>query len=286
MLISSRQASSIQAAQELSAGRSGPEHLYRANFFGPFRVMRGDQPVDLGRRTQAKALLKWFLLHPGRMFATDQLTTLFWPDLSIAAAARNLHVALNYLRHALEPDLPARQKSTFIQRNTNNLYNFDLKQSWWADIFDIQRHLLAAQEAERQRDVATMVAHYREIAEYYRLEFLPEDAYEDIFSTHRRHYERSCTQILQRLLHLCTQLKLFDDVFAYSQQILRLDPYCESAMKAMIGVYLQQGNVSGAIHKMEDFRRLLKHDLGIEPGEELLALGKSLSETAQRSSLL
>src|SRR5437588_4152712 len=81
--------------------------FYKVHFFGPFRVMRDNQPLGepMWRRNKAKTLLKWFLLNRGRMFSADQLITWFWPDMSKASAKRNFHVAISYLRHLLEPDL-------------------------------------------------------------------------------------------------------------------------------------------------------------------------------------
>src|SRR5437867_11627106 len=111
--------------------------FYKVHFFGPFRVMRGNQPVGepMWRRNKAKTLLKWFLLNTGRMFSTDQLIAGFWPDMSKASAQRNLHVAIHYLRHLLEPDLPPRRESKYIRCNKDNLYWFERDESWWADIF-------------------------------------------------------------------------------------------------------------------------------------------------------
>src|SRR5947209_979594 len=93
--------------------------FYKVHFFGAFRVLRDNQPVGepIWRRNKAKTLLKWFLLNAGRMFSTDQLIAGFWPDMSKTSAERNLHVAIHYLRHLLEPDLPPRHESKYIRRN-------------------------------------------------------------------------------------------------------------------------------------------------------------------------
>jgi DNA-binding SARP family transcriptional activator len=254
--------------------------LYRVYFFGPFRIMRGSQSVGelVWRRNKAKSLLKWFLLNPSRRFSSAQLIELLWPDTERLAGLRNLHVTINYLRHLLEPELLPHQESKFICRNKNNFYWFELDESWWADIFDVQRLVTLAREAELNGDLEAVILHHSKIAGYCSAGFLPADAYEDTFALYRRQYERIYKQVLESLIHLCSQLSMFDEVFSYSHQALLVDPYCEPAIKAIISAYFLQGNIAGAIRKLADFQHLLKEDLGTEPSEDILVLKKKFSE--------
>jgi DNA-binding SARP family transcriptional activator len=252
---------------------------YKVHFFGPFRVIRDNQPLGepVWRRNKAKALLKWFLLNAGRRFSADQLIQSFWPDTPKVSAERNFHVAIHYLRHLLEPDLLPRQESSFIRRNKNNVYWFELNETWWADIFAVHYHYTAAREAEQRRQPAEAIAHYRQVAEYCSLGFLHEDAYEDIFSTHRRHYECIYTEVLERLMQLYAHTNEIEEVLAYAHRALLVDPYCEAAIKAIAHAYFLQGNATGAIRKLDDFQAFLKEDLGIEPGAEILSLRKRIA---------
>src|SRR5437773_4600551 len=92
--------------------------LYKVHFFGPFRVIRDNQPLGepVWRRNKAKALLKWFLLNVDGRYSTDQLIKNFWPEATRPSAERNLYVAIHYLRHLLEPNLPPRQESQYLCR--------------------------------------------------------------------------------------------------------------------------------------------------------------------------
>ena len=253
---------------------------YKVHFFGPFRVTRDDSPIGepVWRRNKAKVLLKWFLLNPGRMFSTDQLISYFWPDITRSSAERNLHVVIHYLRHLLEPDLPPRSESTYIRRNKDNLYWFELDETWWADIFDLHSHYTMAKEAEQRKEQTVAIAHYRQIVTYCSLGFLHEDAYEDAFSPYRRHYERIYTEVLERLMHLYSQVGRIDEVLTYAHHALRVDPYCEPAVKAIVDAYFHQGNTSGAIRKLDYFQAFLREDLGVEPGEDILSLRKKIIE--------
>lgn len=253
--------------------------LYRVHFFGPFRVMHDNQTVGaMWRRNKAKTLLKWFLLNTGKMFSTDQLIAAFWPNISKASALRNLYVAIHYLRHLLEPDLPPRHESTYIRRNKDNLYWFEHDESWWADIFDVRYHYTQAKEAEQRGEQAASIAHYRQVVEYSSLGFLHEDVYEEAFSPYRRHYERIYTEVLECLMHLYIQADMLDEALTYAHQALLVDPYCETAVKAIAHTYFHQGNTAGAIHQLDYFQTFLREDLGIEPGGDILSLRKSIAE--------
>jgi DNA-binding SARP family transcriptional activator len=49
-------------------------------------------------------------------------------------------------------------------------------------------------------------------------------------------------------------------------------------MSAVVNAYLQQGNVAGAIYKLNNFLRLLKQDLNIRPSQGLLLLKEKLMD--------
>jgi DNA-binding SARP family transcriptional activator len=259
---------------------SEPGTLYNVHFFGPFRVIRDNQSVGelVWRRNKAKALLKWFLLNTGRMFSADQLIKCFWPGTGKASAERNFHVAIHYLRHLLEPDLQPRCESKYIHRTKNNFYWFELDETWWADIFEVHHHYTNAKEAEQHGDLPTAILHYRQVVEYCRLGFLHEDAYEDVFSSYRHHYERIYTEVLELLIHLFTQANMVDELLAYAHHALLVDPYCEPAVKAIVYAYFRQGNTSSAIRRLDYFQTFLKEDLGIEPEEDIRSLRKKIAE--------
>src|SRR5436305_1816479 len=198
--------------------------------------------------------------------------------MSKASAQRNLHVAIHYLRHLLEPDLPPRRESKYIRCNKDNLYWFERDESWWADIFDVHYHYTQAKEAEQRGERTAAIAHYRQIVEYCSLGFLHEDVYEEAFSPYRRHYECIYTEVLERLMHLYTQADMLDEALTYAHHALLVDPYCETAVKAIAHAYFRQGNTAGAINQLDYFMISLREELGIEPGEDILSLRKSIAE--------
>lgn len=255
-----------------------PNVCYKAYLFGPFRVMRNDQLLGEPnwRRNKAKTLLKWFLLNPGKFFSADQLSKLWWPSIEQVMASKNLHITIHYLRHLLEPELESGQKSTFIRRNTRNFYWFELNENWWVDAIEVEQLTTSAKDAESRGNFAMAITHYQRIIDYYNLGFLPEEVYEDPFSPYRRYYDRAYAQIFEKLMQLCTQENRFDDVLTYGLQALSFDPYSEVAVKAIVNVYLERGNVTGAIHMLDTFQNLLKQELRLAPSKEISVLRKNI----------
>jgi DNA-binding SARP family transcriptional activator len=248
---------------------------YQAYFFGPFRVTLDGQSLgELSwRRNKAKALLKWFLLSPGDLFALEQLGRLFWPNVTPKSAMSNLHVTIHYLRHMLEPELAPGRPSTFIRRNRHNYYWFELNDVWWTDVLETQHLSTLIKEAERCKEMSRAIALSRQLISYYKQKFLPEDVYEDIFSAHRRQHDYAYTQLLKQLIQFYMHTDQLDEALSCAFQILSsVDPYSEEAVKTIVHIHLRQENTTGAIRYLDNFQSFLKQDLGIEPGEELLKL--------------
>lgn len=251
---------------------------YKAYFFGPFRVIHAEQPLGepTWRRNKAKALLKWFLLNPGDLFSVEQLSKLFWPGTHSQVAASNLHVTLHYLRHVLEPTLTSGRPSTFIRRNRHNYYWFDLHDDWWTDVADVRYLSMQAKEAEQHGELAQAFALYGQLVAYYKLTFLPEDIYEDVFSSHRRQHEYTAIQLLEHLMQLSTTMERFDEALSCALHTLSIDPYNEKAVKTLVHVHLRQGNTTGALRQLDEFEQMLHQEMGIEPGQEIIALRRSI----------
>ncbi|WP_220197267.1 AfsR/SARP family transcriptional regulator [Ktedonospora formicarum] len=247
---------------------------YSAYLFGPFRVLHAKQALGepTWRRNKAKALLKWFLLNPGELFSVEQLSKLFWHDSHPKVAASNLHVTLHYLRHVLEPSLTSGQLSTFIHRNRYNYYWFDLHDDWWTDIADVYYLSTQAKEAEQQGNLARAFALYNQLIAYYKLTFLPEDIYEDAFSSYRRQHEYAAIQTLEHLMRLSTRIEYYDEALSCALYTLSIDPYNERAVKTLVHVHLQQGNTTGALCQLNEFEQMLQQEMGIQPGKEIMAL--------------
>jgi DNA-binding SARP family transcriptional activator len=253
---------------------------YRAYFFGQFRLLSQDPQIkeERWRRNKGKSLLKWFLLNPGKLCSADRFIDLFWPDTPLETAFGNLYVTMHYLRHLLEPCLGSREASKFIHHQSNNFYWFEMDETWWTDIIEVQHLFESARELDEYGDDIKASFYYRKVVSYGCLGFLPDDESEEWLLPYRRHYEYIYLQVLVRLIQIYQQRDELEEVLEYAYLALSLDPYCEPAMKAIIDGYFKQGNVGMAIRRLDDFHHLLQRELGVEPSKDMHALRMKIME--------
>jgi DNA-binding SARP family transcriptional activator len=253
---------------------------YRAYFFGRFHVIHDSHTLgELDwRRNKVKTLLKWFLLNPGKLYSIDQLIDLFWNDIELEAATRNFHVTMHYLRHLLEPNLNPRQESSFLHRSNGSFYWFELHPTWWTDTMDIHGLYTEAKEFDQRHEYRKALFRYRKIAHYCSLGFLPDNMDESAFVPYRHQYECIYYLALVRLMHICLENNELEDVLEYAYQALRLDRYCEIAIKNIVKVYHKQDDNLRAIGKLEEFQLTLKEELGIEPSKEIRDIRNAITK--------
>lgn len=270
-MISARQGVSSLSNQNFVHPREREyQAYYRAYFFGAFRLFRENTSIgkQMRRRSKAVALLKWFLLNPGKLISADELLDLLWPDMSEDTALCNLHVSMHYLRHLLQPDLANRQESKFVRRQPNNFYWFDLDETWWADILDVPLLFDSARAYERGGNDSKAAFYHRKVISYCSVGFLPEDTPEPWLDPYIRRYEYIYSQSLQSMIQLCKQRGELEESMEYAYQALAIDPYCELATKTIIDMHLQQGNIIAASRALNDFCDFFQQTLGIEPGRD------------------
>lgn len=237
---------------------------YRAYLFGQFRLFCGTQLMNdlLRRRTKAGLLLQWFLLNPGKLCSADEFIDLFWPDASAETAMGNFHVTMHYLRRVLEPTLDSRQEPTYIRRKLNNFYWFQMDERWWIDASDVQALFERARACDQRGEEQRAAFYYRKVAGYCSQGFLAGGNGENWLRPYARRYTYIYAQVLARLIQIYTQEHMPEEVLEYAYQLLFLEPCHEEATQVIIDTHLQQGNISLAQQRLDEFRQASQRELG------------------------
>lgn len=247
---------------------------YEARLFGPFRVLRDEVPVGgpagLGRAS-ARTLLKWFLLNPGTSMTRVELARLLWPDLDLEVGQRRIYSTLHYLRRFLEPELCARQPSSFI-RSVDGRYWFDPARRWFTDVASIGQLVAEARSARNSGDTEGAIRALEGVLDCYRQTFLPEDVYDDRFANARASFDVTHDDAQRLLLELYLASELDDKALGCGLALLERDPYSEVAVAAIARVYLRQGNPAAASQQLDHYRSHLARDLGAQPGPQVCRL--------------
>ncbi|RJQ75648.1 helix-turn-helix domain-containing protein [Pseudonocardiaceae bacterium YIM PH 21723] len=271
-----------QAGERRAVSRTEEARVrYETYLFGPFKVVRDGIPLthSASRRASARTLLKWFLLNPGVRIGSAALCRLLWPDHRLTDKPNKLHVTLHHLRHALEPELAARQPSTFIRSTKDGMYWFNFSQCWWIDVVDVERLFTEGTIAESNGNVHAAISAYENLLDYYEKIFLPEDLFDEVFDSFRTVHEVRQRTVQHRLLRLYMQGGMTHKVLPFALSILECDPYSEEASAAIVEVNLRQGNVLAAQLQFADHLRLVQRDLGANSGWVASELWELLRKT-------
>lgn len=266
--------------------RDGPAetagHRFVARLFGPFQISRDGTPLKDAaglRRSSARTLMKWFLLNPGVRAESLELCELLWPGRGSRGNLNQLHVTLHYLRHLLEPNLTARQRSTFIRSDGKGQYWFDFADCWWTDVGEVEALFVAGKKSEADGDIEAAMASYEVLLDYYRRTFLPENLFDDAFELHRTVHDATRREVESRLLRLYLIRGLPHDALPIALSILDRDPFSEEASTAIAKVNLLQGNVLSARAQLADYLETIRRELGVvDPSRAVLRLWEQIEQ--------
>jgi DNA-binding SARP family transcriptional activator len=92
----------------------------------------------------------------------------------------------------------------------------------------------------------------------------------------REHYHQLSLQALELLWEQWTAAGDFASAIEASLGILRRDPLCEPALRALVRGYTLKGNVGAALVQVRRYEQLLKSELGAEPSDMMLDIKKEL----------
>jgi DNA-binding SARP family transcriptional activator len=92
----------------------------------------------------------------------------------------------------------------------------------------------------------------------------------------REHYHQLSLQALELLWERWTAAGDFASAIEASLGMLRRDPLCEPALRALVRGYTLKGNVGAAVVLVRRYEQLLKSELGAEPSDMMLDIKKEL----------
>lgn len=255
---------------------------YRAQLFGPFRILRNNQPLGSAGApglTAARTLLKWFLLHPGAPWSSAQLTAL---GAVGGSPAPRLHRTLHYLRDYLEPDR-GRRDSSFIRRQPGG-YLFDPAGRWAVDVWEVRALVEAADQAQDRGDAEGAITVLKELKRLGGQTFLPEDLYDPTFAEVRTALEATDQEAQRRLLRLYLDTDRLSLALAHGLELQGADPYDEQIVRGVALAHARGGNRLAGLRVLIAFRERLAAELGVAPAAELLALEARLRQRSGASA--
>ena len=221
---------------------------------GGFRLSVNGRPVFLAPAAQRPIALLALESRPVlRLYVAGQL----WPDFPENRALGNLRSALWRLRQ---------QGLDIIHSDSQHLR---LTPSVLADVpevIEVARRLVQPEAKCVESDFQTA---------RFRGELLP-DWYDDWLILERERLRQLCLHALEAMANRLVNARRYAEAVDAALIAISLEPYRETAHRALIQAYLSEGNRREAAQHYRRFRKTMAEELNSVPSPELQKLGASL----------
>lgn len=253
-----------------------PGYQLRVQALGPFRVWRDEEEISPGewRRENARQLFQVLLTFRRTPLERDRLIEILWPDMEVESGIRNLKVALSTLFRVLDPGQTRDNPSAFIARD-GSLYC--LRQA--ADLrLDVDQFEKLVEEGDRlpDREIEHKTDCYQEALKLYQGDYLQDNPYADWCSEERERLLDTYLRTANRLAHLLSARRQWEDVLAVSHAILAHDACWEEAYRLLMTAYIELGNRAQALRAYQRCLDKLESELGTKPSLTTLRLYEEL----------
>lgn len=242
-----RSASSTPAnASTSSASVAGPASraVCRVQLLGGFQASRAGHDLDLPASTWRLVAL---LAIAARPIERAHVANTLWMDKSEARAHANLRSCLWRLRQADEDLVTCTATHLRIHARVE---------------IDLHRLVRFARRLTDRTDVEINLDCVE--TEWFCAELLP-DWYDDFVEVEREQFRQLRFHALEALADRLHGAGRIDRAFSVALAAVAAAPLRESAHRLVIGMHLDEGNVSEALRQYGMLRSLLVHQLGVEP---------------------
>jgi DNA-binding SARP family transcriptional activator len=262
---------SNRTVQMIRANRQEPFDLLQADdldisLLGAFQVrvdgriiVETDWPLR-----RARNLMKLLALAPDHQMHREQIIDFLWPEQTQDAAANNLHKALHVARHVLEPNLPGKVISRYIQLQEELIV---LRAPGQVRV-DVETFRALA-EASYASDAPEA---YLKALSIYVSDLLPQDQYEDWAILHRERLKDLRLQLLLRLARVYEERNETDSAIRALQQIVDVDSAHEEAHGRLMILLTRSGARQTALRQYHRLEAALKYELDAVPAPSIQKL--------------
>uniref|UniRef100_A0A7C4PM85 Bacterial transcriptional activator domain-containing protein n=1 Tax=Anaerolinea thermolimosa TaxID=229919 RepID=A0A7C4PM85_9CHLR len=258
------------SGQILHALANVPPPPLRIATLGRFAVWKGSIPIPSKAwlRRRAGELFRFLLLQPERKAGKEVVLEALWPEHDERSAADLLHQSTSALRHILEPDLPEKLPSRYLNYEGEEI-RLILPAGSVVD-FEVFRTQLRSAVASRRPDAL------QEALDLYQGELLPMDRYCEWTDALRTRLAELYLEGLVTLATLYLEQERFTDALDRVHQALHLDPWNEEAVRVGMLTYLRLGSAPYALRLYRRLAEVLNRELGITPRRDLQELAESI----------
>ncbi|SHI19028.1 Two-component response regulator, SAPR family, consists of REC, wHTH and BTAD domains [Sporobacter termitidis DSM 10068] len=226
--------------------------------FGEFRVGWEDQEPIKWRTEKTKELFALLLHNYGRTVSKPQIIDAIWPDINPENAEHQLHNGIYYIRKKLsECEIPRENillSGNYCLKLSDVSFDCALFNEYLpTNINALPLDILQKLEAEYAGD-------------YFENNDWPW-AENDRYAYSRQYY-----QIAYKLSEIYFETHKYEKAERLLQKLIRNNPYDEQPLLLLIKIFISLNRKSEAKRLIDDFRKTLENDLGVQPSNELKAI--------------
>jgi DNA-binding SARP family transcriptional activator/tetratricopeptide (TPR) repeat protein len=246
----------------------GPSLDVEVNLLGPLEVRAGGQPVTVGG-TRQRIVLATLLLDPGRVIATERLTTAVWDDDPPTTARTQVQISISKLRGVFAaiglPDAIVTHESGYLIQVPDGA----------VDIGRFRRMVAAGRQAAQRRDTATAVVALREALDLWRGEAFAGLRSRLLESVALR-LEEERLAVVQERIDLELAAGRHHEVIGEMRGLVTSHPLREKLYQQLMLALYRDGRQAEALEVYRDARRILVEEHGLDPGDELRTLEQAI----------
>lgn len=231
------------------------------HILGPFEVVDGALAVEI-RRTKPRSLLAVLALHAGRAVSADVLVEALWGETPPKSAFNTLQTYISQLRKELGPDIIETRSYGYLLAVAPD----------HVDAIRFERLMDTAVGTLRQGDTAEGARQLREALALWRGEALADFAFDSFAQVEIARLEELRIVANEELVDAELSLGLQADLVGRLHSLVKAYPLRERLWSQLVTALYRSGRQAEGLRALADVRRLLREDLGIEPGAALRQL--------------
>jgi DNA-binding SARP family transcriptional activator/predicted ATPase len=240
----------------------------RIKLFGNLRISVAERPVTAVNTNRLQSLIAYLILHGDTPQPREQLAFMLWPASSESQARTNLRQLLHHLKRALPAECNLLVTDHFAVRWRHD-------DSCAIDVVDFHAAIAEADSARAEDDRAREIQALTTAAQLYEDDLAPA-IYDDWITPIREEYRRRLSEVLRRLAALFEEQKEYAAAIPCAERLVALDSLSESHHQLLIRLHAANQDRASALRAYHQCMRVLRREMGVEPGPATLELFEKL----------
>jgi DNA-binding SARP family transcriptional activator len=258
----------------LAESGESAQPLIEGFYFGSFRVMVNQQPIEDWPSKKGKSIFAYLLLNHKKKIFRDVLMDLLWQKSSPESARNCLNVAIHGLRRALQDIDPHNDYILF----KDECYYFNPKVDIKLDIKRFRSSWRKAQSIEHMENLSAATPEYERALAIYKGEFLEEELYDDWSSLDRENLKEVYLVILDKISENFTYQRKHHKAIRVCEKILEKDNCREDIYRRLMIGYYHIGQRDKSLRLYHKCAAVLKKELEVKLAKSTIELYRKIKE--------